>query len=624
MERAPSRAKATNILRPASRAQTPAYTNNETLAATTAALGGISSPSGPRFVVPTAGASVGAGGIVSSGTPGVLRRPPSTTQFFGQQLDQAHHAGIAAVDQQQQQQQQMRNGGSVARQRVSSYYENPMPIADPLAPGRSLSRSGSRAELVPGQGMPLQHQGQQQPPRSSSRAGRPGIGGAPMWAGAIPGQMGINGLFGGGFGSMGGDFGPISPMTPRQQQPARPATSTGFRSPNADGDSPVVVNVARGGARVIGPMRAKPTSAEAPSFLNPIPQSPSSVLGARIPGESVLDNDAMHAANPRSALSNSSVDSARSRSNSALQPTEEFMEAAEARVSRKIQDLEISNKSLLAINSQLESRVKSQREHISELKKQLQMKMPFISEPLVDNEISDEDAKAALEYRSTIAAGKVISAAELNEDDSQLTIGKNAGNELVQKQDNEASSSSSKPCDADNDESEDGREKETNIENDGGNNNDAEDNNSEGPLPIDGAEDVAKSADKSSSSNDEKTQEARELVARLMVLALASSESANPSKANSRIPKRSGSASATAQASSRPTSALKVGLRAPVKSTSMRISSFGVASESTPVRSLIASPTPLSKSSSVGGKEPSSASEKDQILEICRKLQDIL
>ncbi|KAJ2747127.1 hypothetical protein H4S06_005162 [Coemansia sp. BCRC 34490] len=435
MERAPSRAKATNILRPASRAQTPAYTNNETLAATAAALGGISSSSGPRFVVPTAGASVGAGGIVSSGTPGVLRRPPSTTQFFGQQPDQAHYAGIAAVDQQQQQQQQqqqMRNGGGVARQRVGSYYENPMPIADPSAPGRSLSRSGSRAELVPGQGMSLQHQGQQQPPRSSSRAGRPGIGGAPMWTGAIPGQMGINGLFGGGFGSMGGDFGPISPMTPRQQhvqmqmamqqqhhhqqqqqqqqqqqhfsnlpgsrpgsslqmsQPARPATSTGFRSPNTDGDSPVVVNVARGGARVIGPMRAKPTSAETPSFLNPIPQSPSSVLGARIPGESVMDNDAMHAANPRSALSNSSIDSARSRSNSALQPTEEFMEAAEARVSRKIQDLEISNKSLLAINSQLESRVKSQREQIGELKKQLQMKMPFISEPLVDNEISDE------------------------------------------------------------------------------------------------------------------------------------------------------------------------------------------------------------------------------------------
>ncbi|KAJ2504041.1 hypothetical protein GGI11_007507 [Coemansia sp. RSA 2049] len=332
----------------------------------------------------------------------------------------------------------------------------------------------------------------------------------------------------------------------------------------------------------------------------------------------------MHAANPRSALSNSSIDSARSRSNSALQPTEEFMEAAEARVSRKIQDLEISNKSLLAINSQLESRVKSQREQIGELKKQLQMKMPFISEPLVDNEISDEDAKAALEYRSTIAAGKVISAAELNEDDSQLTIGKNAGNELVQKQANEANPSSSKPCDAHNDESEDGRGKETSIENDGGNNDDAEDNNSEGSLPIDESEDVATNAGKPSSSNNEKTQEARELVARLMVLALASSESANPPKANSRIPKRSGSASATAQTSSRPTSALKVGLRAPVKSTSTRISSFGVASESTPVRSLIASPTPLSKSSSAGGKEPSSASEKDQILEICRKLQDIL
>ncbi|KAJ2255172.1 hypothetical protein EV176_007215, partial [Coemansia sp. RSA 451] len=145
----------------------------------------------------------------------------------------------------------------------------------------------------------------------------------------------------------------------------------------------------------------------------------------------------------RSALSNHSLESGRSRSNSALQPTEESMEAAEARVSRKIQDLEISNTSLMAVNTQLESRVKTQREQISELKKQLQLNVPYMSDITMDGELpgemSDEtmksvlkedkvferlisnlehliqDAKAALEYRSTVAAGKVISAAELNE-----------------------------------------------------------------------------------------------------------------------------------------------------------------------------------------------------------------
>ncbi|KAJ1907489.1 hypothetical protein LPJ81_000714, partial [Coemansia sp. IMI 209127] len=418
MERAPSRAKATNILRPTSSAQSPLYGNNVAFPA--AVGGGGAPPSGPRFVVPTSGGPMGAGGVVSSGASGMLRRPPSASQFLNQQLDMAHHTSHSAADQQQQQ-QLTRNGGGVIKQRASSYFDNGMSmVVDPSAATRSLSRSGSRAELVPGQGIQPQHQSQQLPPRSSSRTGRAGVGGAPMWAGGAPGQMGINGLFGGGFGSMGGDFGPLSPMNARyqqmqmpmqqqhQQQPfvnpsgsrpgsslqvsqqARSASSTGFRSPNANGDSPVVVNVARGGARVIGPMRAKATSTEAPSFLNPIPQSPSSVLGARIPGSTKPDSDAINDVNAHSALSNSSLGSGRSRANSALPPTEEFMEAAEARVSRKIQDLEISNSSLMTINSQLESRVKSQREQINELKKQLQMKAPFISDSLADNELSDE------------------------------------------------------------------------------------------------------------------------------------------------------------------------------------------------------------------------------------------
>ncbi|KAJ1663712.1 hypothetical protein IW140_004683 [Coemansia sp. RSA 1813] len=668
MERAPSRAKATNILRPSSSAQTPSYGGN-------VALGGTAPPGGPRFVVPTAGASIGTGGATSSGVPGMLRRPPSASQFLNQQLDLAHHTGHSA-----DQQQLTRNGGGMIKQRASTYFENTMPMVDPSGATRSLSRSGSRAELVPGQGMQPQHQNQQLQPRSSSRAGRPGVGGASMWAGGgAPGQMGINGLFGGGFGSMGGDFGPVSPMNQRYQQmqmpmqqqqpfvnlpgsrpgsslqvsqPARSASSAGFRSSNANtntntnGDSPVVVNVARGGARVIGPMRAKATSTETPSFLNPIPQSPSSALGVRIPGAAKPDKGASDEVNAHSALSNSSLGSGRSRSNSALPPTEEFMEAAEARVSRKIQDLEISNNSLMTINTQLESRVKSQREQINELKKQLQMKAPFISDPLADNEISDEalrsalkedkvferlisnldhliqDAKAALEYRSTIAAGKVISAADLNEGDSQLTIGKSAGNELGQKPTSEISASKTRG--ANDVASEDGEEREAKKENDSTDDTGSENDGGEGTSSADKTKDVPADTDTLPDPRDEKIQEARELVARLMVLALASQESTNQTKINSRIPMRAGSASAATSNSSRPPSALKVGLRAPVKSASTRISSFGVASESTPVRSLIASPTPPSKSASGSGRDTPAIAEKEQIIDICRKLQDIL
>ncbi|KAJ2538112.1 hypothetical protein IWW35_006302, partial [Coemansia sp. RSA 1878] len=335
-------------------------------------------------------------------------------------------------------------------------------MGDLSAVPRSVSRSGSRADLGP---MAAQQQQQQLPPRSASRAGPGG-----MW----PGQMGMNGLFGGGFGTMGiaaapmsaGISGPMSPITPQyysmQQQvqspvtmnapgsrpgsslqhshPSRPATSTGFRSSGAEGETPMLVNVARGGARVIGPLRTKQAPADGPSFLNPIPQSPSSALGNGF----MAGRDAGAAREHiRSALSNHSLESGRSRSNSALQPTEESMEAAEARVSRKIQDLEISNTSLMAVNTQLESRVKTQREQISELKKQLQLNVPYMSDITMDGELpgemSDEtmksvlkedkvferlisnlehliqDAKAALEYRSTVAAGKVISAAELNE-----------------------------------------------------------------------------------------------------------------------------------------------------------------------------------------------------------------
>ncbi|KAJ2824121.1 hypothetical protein IWW50_003482 [Coemansia erecta] len=609
--------------------------------------------SGARLISPAPGAQAGAGyGSSQPPSAGILRRAPSAAQFHTQPFPM----GYAIPEQQQQQQQQypqppLSAGGP--RQRISSYYEG-MPVGDMSAMPRSVSRSGSRADLGP-MAAPQQ---QPHPPRSGSRAGPGG-----MW----PGQMGMNGLFGGGFGTMGiaaapmsaNASGPMSPVTPQyyamqqqvqspvtmggvgsrpgsslqHSQPSRPATSTGFRSSGAEGDNPVLVNVARGGARVIGPLRAKQAPTDGPSFLNPIPQSPSSALGNAFMGVQDADLARDHI---RSALSNHSLESGRSRSNSALQPTEESMEAAEARVSRKIQDLEISNKSLMAVNTQLESRVKSQREQISELKKQLQLNVPYMPDMSVEGEVSGEltdealksalkedkvferlisnlehliqDAKAALDYRSTVAAGKVISAAELNEDDSQLTV----SSEAEKQEDQEASASTSNEAPP-NDKSADAANPDTETD-------------AEAVVEPEGENDTNvkdKSVEASDAIENTKAQEARELVARLMVLALSSPDPATPEKPTSRIPKRAGPGATSGAV--RPSSALKGGLRTPVKSTSARISSFGVASSNSPVRSVVVSPTPSSKASADSSKEQTTAAnEKEQILDICRKLQQIL
>ncbi|KAJ2420561.1 hypothetical protein IWW41_005773 [Coemansia sp. RSA 2522] len=307
------------------------------------------------------------------------------------------------------------------------------------------------------------------------------------------------------------------------------------------------------------------------------------------------------------------------------------MEAAEARVSRKIQDLEISNTSLMAVNTQLESRVKTQREQISELKKQLQLNVPYMSDITMDGELpgemSDEtmksvlkedkvferlisnlehliqDAKAALEYRSTVAAGKVISAAELNEDDSQLTVNSEARNQ--ENQESAASTGNEVPSKGNDDVN---LEAEASAENE-----DEQDTASKD-------KDKGVEAD-DSNVQDAKVQEARELVARLMVLALSSPDPSTSEKPASRIPKRAGSAATPAAAR---TSNAKGGLRTPVKSVSARISSFGVASTSTPVRSVAVSPTPSSKASIDSKDQTSTSSEREQILDICRKLQQIL
>ncbi|KAJ2342542.1 hypothetical protein GGH91_003486, partial [Coemansia sp. RSA 2671] len=671
--RAPSRAKATNILRPASRAQGIASAN-QGLAAMQLQPGanpaGMSSQirplgvggGGARLLIPPAGGVQMALSGNQPSTPGGLRRPPSSGLFVNPQMDQAYHANYAMGEQ-----LAPGSAGGNARQRVNSYYDG-MSMGDVSAMPRSASRTGSRPDMSsPALGLQQQLPHQHQlPPRASSRAGPPGTAPVNMWAGGPVGQMGLTSFFGGGFGSMGGDMGVLrSPMTPQPQQqqqqqhpmhmlppggrpgsalqvshPSRPSTSTGHRTSAADPDSPVVVNVARGGARVIGPMRSKAAlndNQQHQPFLNTIPQSPSSALGGMIPG---MGGHGSYPAREHllSALSN---ESGQSRSNSAIAPTEGNMEAAEARVSRKIQDLEISNKSLLAVNTQLESRVKAQREQIAELKKQLQSNIRFDPEALLESDISDEvsidwlgialrsalkedkvferllsnleqliqDAKDALEYRSTIAAGKVISAAELTEDDSQLTVGKAAeqslGNASAQNDQGAAVADS----------------------NDNNTSALVGDNDGKAAAAEQAvAADASATADTSSAVlESEKLQEARELIARLMVLALSSPEPETPDKPSARAPRRSGSAAAVLPPTAKAAGASKSSLRTPAKSSSTRISSFGVASENNPVRSVVVSPSPTSKIGAGTDKDVQSAvADKEQILDICRKLQQLL
>ncbi|OMH81674.1 hypothetical protein AX774_g1788 [Zancudomyces culisetae] len=119
---------------------------------------------------------------------------------------------------------------------------------------------------------------------------------------------------------------------------------------------------------------------------------------------------------------------------------ETSMEAAEARVGRKIEDLEIAKKALLAVNTQLESEVKNQKRQLYELKKQLKsqgvttsdsntiellseesekiveavLKEDVLFQKLLSNiESLIKNAKEALEYRSEHTA-KVISEPEMS------------------------------------------------------------------------------------------------------------------------------------------------------------------------------------------------------------------
>ncbi|KAJ1910705.1 hypothetical protein H4219_006146 [Mycoemilia scoparia] len=173
----------------------------------------------------------------------------------------------------------------------------------------------------------------------------------------------------------------------------------------------MVVNVSRGGARILGPPAANRNRnpATSPTLTNTTTGSAASFVSGNSTSHNephldhrnrnsnndvengVVDDDdddddgggdldsnvsnIINNNNKNKGTSNinakTPTTTGRSRNNSVFQTTEESMEAAEARVSRKMQDLEISNKSLLAVNSQLENKIKKQKVQITELKDML-------------------------------------------------------------------------------------------------------------------------------------------------------------------------------------------------------------------------------------------------------------
>ncbi|PVU87176.1 hypothetical protein BB559_006163 [Furculomyces boomerangus] len=120
---------------------------------------------------------------------------------------------------------------------------------------------------------------------------------------------------------------------------------------------------------------------------------------------------------------------------------EETIEAAEARVSRKIEDLEISKKSLQSINSTLEDQLKSQKIYISQLENKLKnhssvhdmiysgLELDKESERVVKNVMKEDlsfqklvstlenlikDVNYTIEYKPGLGTAKVISAVDHN------------------------------------------------------------------------------------------------------------------------------------------------------------------------------------------------------------------
>ncbi|KAJ1674073.1 hypothetical protein EV182_004018 [Spiromyces aspiralis] len=257
---------------------------------------------------------------------------------------------------------------------------------------------------------------------------------------------------GSGSGSGGANSSIVTPPDLSQSTTATPIGA----ATTVDALQPIRVNVSRGGARVIGPARLRSMAA---SGLEGAVSSPNWSVGSQ--GVNVLgdkayeDTDANSVSDDSDSKSGNAVKDDRqvwsgirrgSRSNSIFTPTEESMEAAEARVSRKMEDLVISNKSLLAVNAQLETKIKKQQTEIAKLQQQLRRQMQYVpdfeaedvddaddtgsgrakqmtTEDLVRS-VAQEDkqfgaiiasieylireAKAAIEYQSKSTAGKVI------------------------------------------------------------------------------------------------------------------------------------------------------------------------------------------------------------------------
>ncbi|KAI9315317.1 hypothetical protein BX666DRAFT_1879147 [Dichotomocladium elegans] len=98
-------------------------------------------------------------------------------------------------------------------------------------------------------------------------------------------------------------------------------------------------------------------------------------------------------------------------------------EVKEARVNRKIADLEISNQSLLAVNEMLEITVRRQATQVAQLRKQLGVKGPLDIKPLhlpLDNQNDDDESDTNWENDTLFSRMKQLTESMIQQGEASL------------------------------------------------------------------------------------------------------------------------------------------------------------------------------------------------------------
>ncbi|CAI2164055.1 10834_t:CDS:2 [Funneliformis geosporum] len=142
-----------------------------------------------------------------------------------------------------------------------------------------------------------------------------------------------------------------------------------------------------------------------------------------------IKSDVVAKVRPKSSLGTMSDNSSSDKSK--VEPVDDIFradrQAGDARKNRKIEDLEISIKSLMKVNVELEASNKKQAAEIQALKRKLHMYVEIDKENdarfrricMVIDELT-RDANDALNYTSKIGGSRVLSSAQLDSDNMEL------------------------------------------------------------------------------------------------------------------------------------------------------------------------------------------------------------